>query len=72
VRNLPAAESAAPPQLREVRAQLARVADGLPGAVDGRPAELSGGIHRRFCRLGPAFKTLAGRSAVSVALHVHV
>jgi len=72
--DLRAAEAAAPPELPELRAQLARVADGLAGALDDL-REISRGIHPAILSeggLGPALKALARRSAVPVELDVHV
>jgi len=74
VLDLRAAEAAAPPELPELRAQLARVADGLAGALDDL-REISRGIHPAILSeggLGPALKALARRSAVPVELDVHV
>jgi len=74
VLDLRAAEAAAPPELPELRAQLARVADGLAGALDDL-REISRGIHPAILSeggLGPALKAPARRSAVPVELDVHV
>jgi signal transduction histidine kinase len=74
VLDLRAAEAALPPEQLELRAQLARVADGLAGALDDL-RELSRGIHPAILSeggLGPALKSLARRSVVPVELDVHV
>jgi signal transduction histidine kinase len=74
VLDLRAAEAAAPPELPELRAQLARVADGMAGALDDL-REISRGIHPAILSeggLGPALKALARRSIVPVELDVHV
>ena len=70
VLDLRAAEAAVPPELR---AQLARIADGLTGALE-ELRELSRGIHPAILSeggLGPALKALARRSAVPVELQVN-
>jgi PAS domain S-box-containing protein len=67
-----AAESLVPPELRELRAQLSRVADGLTGALE-ELQEISRGIHPGILAQGglaPALKALARRSAVPVELEV--
>jgi signal transduction histidine kinase len=72
--DLRAAEAAAPPELAELRGQLARVADGLTGALD-ELRELSRGIHPAILSEGglpPALKALARRSALPVELEVDV
>jgi signal transduction histidine kinase len=74
VLDLRAAEAAVPPERPELRAQLARVADGLTGALE-ELRELSRGIHPAILSeggLGPALKALARRSAVPVELEVDV
>jgi signal transduction histidine kinase len=74
VLDLRAAEAAVPPERPELRAQLARVADGLAGALD-ELRELSRGIHPAILSeggLGPALKALARRSVVPVELDLHV
>jgi signal transduction histidine kinase len=74
VLDLRAAEAAVPPDEPELRAQLARVADGLAGALE-ELRELSRGIHPAILTeggLGPALKALARRSAVPVELAVDV
>ena len=74
VLDLRAAEAAVPPELAELRGQLARVADGLAGAL-GDLRELSRGIHPAILSeggLGPALKALARRSVVPVELDVHI
>jgi signal transduction histidine kinase len=74
VLDLRAAEAAAPPELTELKGQLARVADGLTGALD-ELRELSRGIHPAILSEGglpPALKALARRSALPVELEVDV
>jgi signal transduction histidine kinase len=74
VLDLRAAEAAVPPERPELRAQLARVADGLTGALD-ELRELSRGIHPAILSeggLSPALKALARRSVVPVELDLHV
>jgi signal transduction histidine kinase len=74
VLDLRAAEAAVPPELPELRAQLARVADSLAGALD-ELRELSRGIHPAILSeggLGPALKALARRSVVPVELELDV
>ena len=74
VLDLRAAQAAVPPELTEPRAQLARVADGLTGALEDL-RELSRGIHPAVLSeggLAPALKALARRSAVPVELEVEV
>jgi signal transduction histidine kinase len=74
VLDLRAAEAAAPPELAELKGQLARVADGLTGALD-ELRELSRGIHPAILSEGglpPALKALARRSALPVELEVDV
>jgi signal transduction histidine kinase len=74
VLDLRAAEAAVPPELPVVRAQLARVAEGLTGALD-ELRELSRGIHPAILSEGglpPALKALARRSAIPVELEVDV
>jgi signal transduction histidine kinase len=69
-----AVEAAVPPDLAELRAQLARVADGLTGALDDL-REISRGVHPAILSeggLGPALKALARRSVVPVELEVQV
>ena len=66
------AEAMVPPELRELRAQLSRVVDGLAGALE-ELQEISRGIHPAILAQGglaPALKTLARRSAVPVELEV--
>jgi len=73
VLDLRAAEAAVPPERPELRAQLARIADGLTGALE-EVRELSRGIHPAILSeggLGPALKALARRSAVPVELQVN-
>jgi signal transduction histidine kinase len=74
VLDLRAAEAAVPPDEPELRGQLARIADGLAGALE-ELRELSRGIHPAILSeggLGPALKALARRSAVPVELEVDV
>jgi signal transduction histidine kinase len=74
VLDLRAAEAAVPPERPELRARLARVADGLTGALE-ELRELSRGIHPAILSeggLAPALKALARRSAVPVELEVDV
>jgi signal transduction histidine kinase len=74
VLDLRSAEAAVPPERPELRAQLARVADGLTGALE-ELRELSRGIHPAILSEGglvPALKALARRSAVPVELKVDV
>jgi signal transduction histidine kinase len=74
VLDLRAAEAAVPPERPELRAQVARVADGLTGALE-ELRELSRGIHPAILSEGgltPALKALARRSAVPVELTVDV
>ena len=66
------AEAMVPAELRELQAQLSRVADGLAGAME-ELQEISRGIHPAILAQGglaAAFKTLARRSAVPVLLEV--
>jgi signal transduction histidine kinase len=68
------AEAAVPPELPELKAQLARVADGLGGALDDL-REMSRGIHPAILSeggLGAALKALARRSVVPVLLEVDI
>ena len=74
VLDLRAAEAAVPPELSELKGQLARVADGLTGALEDL-RELSRGIHPAVLSEGglvPALKALARRSAIPVELEVDV
>jgi signal transduction histidine kinase len=74
VLDLRTAEATVPPERPELRAQLARVGDGLTGALE-ELRELSRGIHPAILSeggLGPALKALARRSAVPVELDVDV
>src|SRR5215211_5337093 len=74
VLDVRAAEAAVPPERPELRARLARVGDGLTGAVD-ELRELSRGIHPAILSeggLGPALKALARRSVLPVELEVDV
>jgi signal transduction histidine kinase len=57
-----------------LKAQISDVATGLTGALED-PQQLSRGIHSAILSKGglaPAFKTLAGRSAVPVELDIGV
>jgi PAS domain S-box-containing protein len=66
------AQEMVPPELRELRAQLSRVVDGLVSALE-ELQEISRGIHPAILAQGglaAALKTLARRSAVPVELAV--
>jgi PAS domain S-box-containing protein len=66
------AEAMVPAELRELRAHLSRVADGLAGIME-ELQEISRGIHPAVLARGglaAALKTLARRSAVPVLLEV--
>jgi PAS domain S-box-containing protein len=66
------AESTVPHELRESRAQLSQIADGLAGALE-ELREISRGIHPAILAeggLSSALATLARRSAVPVELEV--
>jgi signal transduction histidine kinase len=68
--ELRSVEAAAPADQPELRAQLARVADGLAAALEDL-REMARGIHPAILSeggLGPALKSLARRSAVPVEL----
>jgi signal transduction histidine kinase/uncharacterized protein YoaH (UPF0181 family) len=72
--DLRAAEAAEPPPPPQLEARLARVADGLAGALDDL-RETSRGIHPAILSeggLGAALKTLTRRSVVPVELDVQV
>jgi signal transduction histidine kinase len=72
--ELRAAEQGMPPHQAEARNVLARVADGVTGALD-EVRELARGIHPAILAvggLGPALNALARRSAVPVELEVHL
>jgi signal transduction histidine kinase len=72
--GLRAAEASIPPELPELKAQLARAATGLVEAVADLQ-EISRGIHPAILARGglvPALKTLARRSAVPVELEVSI
>jgi signal transduction histidine kinase len=74
VLDLRAAEANVPPELTELRAQLAHLAGELAAATDDL-RELSRGIHPAILSEGgltPALKTLARRSVVPVELEVDV
>jgi PAS domain S-box-containing protein len=67
------AEAMVPAELRELQAQLSRVADGLAGAME-ELQEIARGIHPAILARGglaAALRTLARRSAVPVLLEVH-
>jgi PAS domain S-box-containing protein len=67
------AEAMVPAELRELRAQLSRVVDGLAGAME-ELQEISRGIHPAVLARGglvAALKTLGRRSAVPVLLELH-
>jgi signal transduction histidine kinase len=69
---LRAAQTAVPPQLRQLEGELARVADGL-ASVQEDLREMAHGIHPAILArggLGPALKTLARRCPVPVELDV--
>jgi signal transduction histidine kinase len=66
------AEAMVPAELRELQAQLSRVADGLAGVME-ELQEISRGIHPAILAQGglaAALRTLARRSAVPVRLEV--
>jgi signal transduction histidine kinase len=66
------AKAMVPPELRELQAQLSRVADGLAGTLE-ELQEISRGIHPAILvqgGLAPALRALARRSAVPVELEV--
>jgi signal transduction histidine kinase len=68
--ELSSAEAAKPPKAAELRAQLARTADGLRGVLE-ELQEISRGIHPAILSKGglePALRTLARRSARPVEL----
>ena len=72
--ELRVAEEDVPPDGVELKKELARVADGLTGALD-ELRELARGIHPAILSeggLAPALKALAGRSSVPVELEVDV
>jgi signal transduction histidine kinase len=74
VLDLRTAEAVVPPELTELRAQLAGIADGLREALEDL-RELSRGIHPAILSeggLSPALKALARRSAVPVELDIDV
>ena len=69
-----AAQAATPPELREHRAELAHVAQGLTNVLDDL-REIALGIHPAILAeggLGPALKTLAHRSPIPVEFDVRV
>jgi signal transduction histidine kinase len=68
--ELRVAQSAVPPELPQLRNQLAHTTDGLTEIFD-QLREISRGIHPAILSkggLGPALKTLASRSSVAVKL----
>jgi signal transduction histidine kinase len=70
--TLQAAQTAVPPQLAQLRDELAHVAEGLAGVLEDLQ-EMARGIHPAILAqggLGPALKTLARRSSVPVELDV--
>jgi signal transduction histidine kinase len=72
--ELRAAQASAPPELREHRAELSRVVEGLTSVLEGL-RELALGIHPTVLAeggLGPALKTLARRAPLPVELDVRV
>ena len=72
--ELRAAQAAAPPELREHRADLARVVEGLASVAEGL-REIALGIHPTGLAEGglePALKTLARRAPLPVELDVRV
>ena len=72
--ELRAAEAAVPEELPELRAQLARIADGLAGAMEDL-RELSHGIHPAMLSeggLGAALKALARHSTLPVELDLQM
>jgi Histidine kinase len=74
VLELRVAEAVLPPELQDVRAQLAGVAEGLAGALDDLQ-EISRGIHPAILSeggLGLALEALARRSALPVELDIDV
>jgi signal transduction histidine kinase len=69
-----AAQSALPPEVAEVRVELARIVEGLNGALE-ELREIARGIHPAILSeggLGAALKTLARRAPLPVALDVRV
>jgi CHASE3 domain sensor protein/GAF domain-containing protein len=71
--ELRSAEAMVPPELTELKGQLARTAKGLAGATEDLQ-EISRGIHPAMLSrggLGPALKTLARRSPVPVDIELH-
>jgi signal transduction histidine kinase len=67
-----AAQAGAPPELREHRAELAHVAEGVTNVLDGLH-EIALGLHPAILAeggLGRALKTLADRSPIPVELDV--
>jgi signal transduction histidine kinase len=71
--GLRAAEATEPSEVGELKAQLARTAQGLAGVLE-ELREISRGIHPAILSRGglePALRTLARRSAVPVELDLH-
>jgi PAS domain S-box-containing protein len=69
---LRAAEDKVPPELGQLRAELAQTASGLAGAVEDLQ-EIARGIHPAILSrggLGPALRTLARRASLPVELDV--
>ena len=69
---LRSAQAAVPPELGDLRGELAEVSDGLVGVMDD-VREMARGIHPAILSesgLAPALKTLARRSAVPVEISV--
>src|SRR4051794_41227152 len=69
-----AAQSALPPAVNEVRAELTRVCEGMTAALD-ELREVARGIHPEILTrrgLGPALKGLARRAPIRVELAIHV
>jgi signal transduction histidine kinase len=72
--ELRAAQASAPPELRQHRADLSRVVDGLTSVLKGL-REIALGIHPTLLAEGglkPALKTLARRAPLPVELDVRV
>jgi signal transduction histidine kinase len=70
--ELRSAQEAVPAELRQHRAQLSRVIEGLTGVLD-ELREIARGIHPAILAengLGPGLKTLARRSPIPVELNV--
>ena len=72
--ELRSAQEAVPAELRQHRAQLSRVIEGMTGVLD-ELREIARGIHPAILAengLGPGLKTLARRSPIPVELDVRV